>query len=140
MPQLQASSVEQLLALLQDSWNRHDMTAYTAQFTQDAYYVNALGTEWRGRTEIEDGHVRMHRTVFHESTITRMDRRLQTVAPGVVVCVADWEMVGSNPPPGWKMQHPRQGKLTLVLVQSETGWRIAAGQNTEKIDLALPSA
>ncbi|HUN86678.1 MAG TPA: SgcJ/EcaC family oxidoreductase [Terracidiphilus sp.] len=132
-----ASTVEELLTLVKDSWNRHDMVTYAAQFAADAVYVNAIGQEWRGHAEIERGHIVMHRSIFKDSRITRMTNRTQMIAEGVVICTSDWEMEGAQPPDGWIMHHPRQGVMTLVLAEREGRWWIVAGQNTQKTEVEL---
>lgn len=137
MEMVRATSVDELVGMLRDSWNRHDMATYVALFGPDAVYVNAIGTVWRGQEEIERGHQRLHGTAFRESKITKMTHRETAVAAGVAVCVCDWEMVGAKPPEGWRMPDPRRGIMTLVLVRGESGWQIAAGQNTEKLALQV---
>lgn len=139
MAAVQASTAEGLLALLEESWNRHDMVTYAAQFAADAFYVNAIGQEWHGHAEIERGHVAMHKTIFRDSRMTRMANRLQTVAEGVVIAVSDWEMEGARPPDGWIMHYPRQGIMTLVLVQRDGRWWIVAGLNTQKANINKPA-
>ena len=133
-----ASSTDEVVAILRESWNCHDMAAYAAQFAADAVYINAIGAEWRGREEIEQCHRRLHATVFRDSRITGMTQRIVTLAPGIAVCVSHWEMVGAKPPQDWKMGDPRQGVLTLVLVKGEDSWQIAAAQNTDKQAIELP--
>ena len=54
--------IEAALAALEDSWNHHDMTAFAAQFTQDADFVNVAGMLQRGRPAIEAQHVAIHKT------------------------------------------------------------------------------
>lgn len=132
-----ASTVEELLALLKESWNRHDMVTYAAQFAADAVYVNVIGQEWRGHAEIERGHVSMHRSIFKDSKIMRMTNRTQMIAEGVVVAVSEWEMEGSQSD-GLIIHHPRQGVMMAVLAEREGRWWIVAAQNTQKTEVKLP--
>lgn len=138
MTKSRVGSVHELVETLRNAWNRHDMRAYTALFGRDAVYVNAIGMIWRGHAEIERGHLQMHETIFRESTITRMAHTENTVAPGVAVCMCDWEMEGAKPPQGWTMRAPRRGVMMLVLVKEDGAWAIASAQNTEKNDVDLP--
>jgi uncharacterized protein (TIGR02246 family) len=131
-------SVHELVETLRDAWNRHDMRAYTAWFGRDAIYVNAIGMIWRGHAEIERGHLRLHEAVFSASTITSMEHTESNAAPGVAVCVCEWEMTGAAPPEGWTMGQPRRGVMTLVLVKEDGTWTIASGQNTEKNEIDIP--
>lgn len=132
------ASLDELVLTLREAWNRHDMRTYTALFGPDAVYVNALGMIWRGQPEIERGHLRLHGTVFKESTIVRMTHTAKTAAAGVAVCVCEWEMSGAKPPEGWAMGNPRRGVITLVVVKEDGTWTIAAAQNTEKLAIDLP--
>ena len=38
-----------------DAWNRHDVSAMAALYTDDAQVVNSLGLWWHGVTEVERG-------------------------------------------------------------------------------------
>ena len=51
------SQIANVVDGLTESWNRHDMEAYAAQFAEDADFVNVIGMHWRGRAEIEARHV-----------------------------------------------------------------------------------
>lgn len=139
MAMVQAATVDGLLNLLKESWNRHDMVTYAAQFAQDAFYVNAFGQEWHGHAEIQRGLASMHKTVFRDSQITHMTNRLQTVAEGVVIAVSEWEMAASALLDGWPAHHPRKGIMMLVFAEREGRWWIAAGQNTQKAQAELPA-
>jgi uncharacterized protein (TIGR02246 family) len=58
-----------VIAALSDSWNRHDMAGYGAQFTEDADFVNVIGMHWQGCAEITARHEDVHRTIFRNSTL-----------------------------------------------------------------------
>jgi hypothetical protein len=49
--------IEAVLSALQQSWNRHDVAAFAAQFTENADFVNVVGMHVRGRPAIEAQHV-----------------------------------------------------------------------------------
>jgi len=50
------AQIANVVAALVDSWNRHDMATYAAQFTENADFVNVLGMHYGGRPEIEARH------------------------------------------------------------------------------------
>ena len=41
--------VSAVVTTVVDAWNRHDMKAYSALFTEDADFVNVVGMHFRGR-------------------------------------------------------------------------------------------
>ena len=60
-----------------DAWNRHDMKAAAALFTNDADFINVSGRYWKGREEIEAQHARTHAMMFKESVWTTLDTKIR---------------------------------------------------------------
>jgi uncharacterized protein (TIGR02246 family) len=114
------TQVVAVISVLTESWNRHDMTAYAAQFTGDADFVNVVGMHWRGLREIEAQHARLHRIVFRNSTLRDLNRSVRFHGPGVARAHVGWEMTGHESLPGWQMPETRRGVLTAVLVRETT--------------------
>jgi uncharacterized protein (TIGR02246 family) len=129
------SKVEAVLAALQDSWNRHDMVTFAAQFTQDADFVNVLGMHLGGRPAIEAQHIAIHKTVFRNSQLRTLGQSVRLLGPQVAVAHLDWEMTGHESPAveGWKLPAVRKGVLTAVLVAESDNWRITALHNTDTV-------
>ena len=129
------SKVETVLAALQESWNRHDMVTFAAQFTQDADFVNVLGMHLRGRPAIEAQHIAIHKTVFRNSQLRALGQSIRFLAPQIAVAHLDWEMTGHETPAveGWKLPATRKGVLTAVLVAESDNWRITALHNTDTV-------
>ncbi len=129
------SKIEAVLAAPQDSWNRHAMPAFAAQFTQDADFVNVLGVRQRGRPAIEAQHIAIHKTVFRNSQLRTLGQSVRFLTSQVAVAHVDWEMTGHEPPAleGWKLPAVRKGVLTAILVCEGDAWRIAALHNTDTV-------
>ncbi len=126
------------VAAFADSWNRHDMQALAALFTEDADFVNVIGMHWHGRSEIEARHVDVHRTIFRNSTLHTLDHSLRLLSPGVVLAHINWEMAGHENPPGATFAPGvRHGVITGVFVEQEGRWLIAAFHNTEVVPINL---
>ena len=51
--QIDEEAVRKVVNGFQETWNRHDMNALGALFTQDADFVNIFGTHWKGRESIQ---------------------------------------------------------------------------------------
>ena len=134
------AQIEAVVSALTESWNRHDMTAYAAQFTEDADFVNVVGMHWRGCREIEAQHAHLHRTIFRNSTLRDLDRSVRLLDRGVALPHVRWEMIGHESLPGWHIPEIRHGVLTAVLVQKGEGWRVTAVQNTDIVPLPINSA
>jgi uncharacterized protein (TIGR02246 family) len=90
--------------------------------------VNIVGWWWKSRAEMQAKLTRAFSSVFRESTLGFTDVRVRFIAPDVAVARARWTMTGEKMPPG--MPPPDQGIQTLVLVQRDGRWQIAAFQNT----------
>ena len=133
------SQIANLIDVLSESWNRHDMATYAAQFTEDADFVNVIGMHWRGRPEIEARHADVHRTIFRNSTLRTFDNSLRLLGPGIVLAHIKWEMTGHESPQGSRFPEVRHGVITGVLVEHGGHWLIAAFHNTDIIPLPLPA-
>jgi uncharacterized protein (TIGR02246 family) len=129
------SKVETVLAALRESWNRHDMVAFAAQFTQDADFVNVIGMHERGRSAIEALHIAIHKTMFRNSQLRTLGQSVRFLTPQVAVAHVDWEMTGHESPEveGWTLRAIRKGVLTAVLVAESDNWRITALHNTDTV-------
>jgi uncharacterized protein (TIGR02246 family) len=128
-----------VVAALAESWNRHDMNTYGAQFTEDADFVNVVGMHWKGRAEITARHEDVHRTIFRNSTLRTLGYSLRLLAPGVVLAHINWEMSGHEPPPGAPFSAAvRHGVISGVFVEQGGRWLITAFQNTDIVPIAFP--
>jgi uncharacterized protein (TIGR02246 family) len=133
------SQIATVIHALSESWNRHDMKAYGAQFAKDADFVNVIGMHWRGQAEIEARHVAVHRTIFRNSKLRTLEHSVRFLAPGIAVAHVLWEMTGHEAVPGMNMPEVRLGILTLVLQEEGDRWTIAASQNTDIVPVQLPT-
>jgi uncharacterized protein (TIGR02246 family) len=122
--------LEDVPAAFVDAWNRHDMQAFTALFTEDANFVNVVGMWWRSQAEIEAAHATAHATVFRNSRLDGGAASVIKLRPGVAAVHMAWELTGQTGPDG-KPSAPRRGILLLVLTEEGDGWRIRVAQNTD---------
>jgi uncharacterized protein (TIGR02246 family) len=122
--------LEDVPAAFVDAWNRHDMQAFAALFTEDANFVNVVGMWWRSQAEIEAAHATAHATVFRNSRLDGGAASVIKLRPGVAAVHMAWELTGQTGPDG-KPSAPRRGILLLVLTEEGDGWRIRVAQNTD---------
>jgi uncharacterized protein (TIGR02246 family) len=105
-----------------ESWNERDCQGFGDGFAEDADFVNIFGMVFSGQEEIEARHVQIMQTFLKATKLQMVDTKLREVRPGVVVALIHWSLEG----------HPKigQGVFTQLFVQGDSGWEIAAAQNT----------
>lgn len=135
---LTAPGIDTVVSAVVEAWNRHDMQAYAAQFTEDADFVNVIGMHFRGRPKIESVHVDLHRTIFKNSILRAVNTTVRSVNDQVALAHVAWEMTGAEGLPGWNVPELRKGMMSLVLVRTGDRWLITAAHNTDAVPLELP--
>lgn len=135
---LTAGGVDTVVSAVVEAWNRHDMKAYAAQFTEDADFVNVVGMHFRGRPQIEAVHVDLHRTIFKSSMIRAVSTTVRPVNGEVALAHVAWEMTGAKGLPGWNVPELRKGMMSLLLLRTGDRWLITAAHNTDAVPLELP--
>jgi uncharacterized protein (TIGR02246 family) len=133
-----ASGIETVVTAVVGAWNRHDMKAYSALFTEDADFVNVVGMHFRGRPQIEAVHLDLHRTIFRNSNLRAVSTTVRSLNDQVALAHVAWEMTGAEGLPGWNVPELRKGMMSLVLVRTGDRWLITAAQNTDAVPLELP--
>jgi len=133
-----ATGIDAVVSAVVDAWNRHDMKAYSALFTEDADFVNVVGMHFRGRPQIEAVHIDLHRTIFKNSNLRAVSTTVRPVNDQVTLAHIAWEMSGAEGLPGWNVPELRKGMMSLVLVRTGDRWLITAAQNTDAVPLELP--
>jgi uncharacterized protein (TIGR02246 family) len=120
--------VESILGRLARAWNAADGSAWGAEFTDDADFVNVFGAQMRGRGEIEQRHQYLFDALFKGSTVVDFpvaDARL--LAPNVILA----HSTAVVRIPAGPMAGEHSSRQTVVLLQEESRtWRIAAVHNT----------
>jgi uncharacterized protein (TIGR02246 family) len=118
---------EQVVAELQNAWNRHDMEALGSLFCEDATFINRFGHYVRGVQEIISLHAPIHETIYSDSTME--NEVIATIALGddaaVVHC---WSRltVGKAHPAG---PHAVDTVILAVLKHRSENWLIQALEN-----------
>ena len=111
---------------LEASWNAADGARFGVPFTDDADFVTIRGEHLRSREAIAKGHQGIFDSIYKGSTVRYEVSSVRAIAPGVAVAHVKTEL---NAPTG-----PLAGKhnslFTIVLVQLQGDWRIAAFHNT----------
>jgi len=123
------SSIEARLAALERAWNLHDARAFAAVFAEDADFVNVFGMPAKGRKAIEEFHAPIFATMFRESRLSLVEKRVRFLRDDVAAVDACWEMTGARDPQGnpW----PRRRGLLSFVATRDGGWRFDVAHNME---------
>ena len=127
-------NVKEIAAAFVRAWNVHDMDALADLFAKDADFVNVLGMRMRGREEIRQIHIRVHRTVFKDSTLNENSTSVKFLNPDVAVAHMSWTLTG-HLTPEMKPGPQRDGILSFVAKSDGNNWMIHAAQNTDTIPM-----
>lgn len=125
------AAIRQVFARQTDAWNHHDMDAFVAETTPDVDWVNVVGMHWQGRDSVRRAHVAFHKGMFSQSRLLPPETlTVRALAPGVALAVYESRIEGVGLTPGGT-PYPADGAImTMVLVKTPTGWRIAHAHNT----------
>lgn len=119
-------AVRQVFAAMEDAWNRGDADAFGACFTADATYTTFMGTVYRGRADIADGHRALFAKALKGTTMVNELTGVRFVTSDVAVVTGRGDVGHKRPRTLPKVQ-------TYTLVREAGGeWRIAAFHNTRR--------
>ncbi|NOK09685.1 SgcJ/EcaC family oxidoreductase [Corallococcus exercitus] len=126
--------LRQLVDAQTEAWNAHDATAWTKDFTDDADFINIVGTVFQGRAEIETRHAAIFASIFKTSHAKVTVRKVRFPSEDIAVVDTVHEVTGhTGLPPG--VQNTEEGllrtQMRYVLKRTQKQWRIVAGQNTD---------
>ncbi|NUT39327.1 MAG: SgcJ/EcaC family oxidoreductase [Thermoactinospora sp.] len=120
------TAVRDLFAAMEDAWNRGDADAFAACFTADATYTTFMGTVYRGRADVAEGHRALFAKALKGTTMFNELTGLRFVAPDVAVVTGRGD-VGRRRP----RELPKVQTYTLVR-EGDGEWRVAAFHNTRR--------
>jgi uncharacterized protein (TIGR02246 family) len=132
------TAVKTVVASLAESWNRHDMVAFAAAFTENADFVNVLGMHWRGRQEIETKHAAAHRSIFRNSNLQIVEQSVRFLSPEIAVAHVSTQLKGAESLRP-NVPETRGTLMTCVLVMETGRWLIAAAHNTDIVPVPFPA-
>lgn len=115
-----------------EAWNAHRLEQMNALVTEDVDWVNVDGGRGSGRSQVVDGHVRVHATPkFSDSTMILDKVEVAPVRPDIAVAHVYWTLRGDRNNDGTP-RPPRSGLFTWLLVNDGKGWRVRASHNSNK--------
>ena len=111
---------------LEAAWNAADGARFGVPFTDDADFVTIRAEHLRGREAIAKGHQGIFNSIYKGSTVSYELVGVRPIAPGALVAHVRTEL---NAPSG-PLAGRHNSLFTIVLVQQQSDWRIAAFHNT----------
>ncbi|GAA1842840.1 SgcJ/EcaC family oxidoreductase [Pseudonocardia ailaonensis] len=130
------TEVRDVLDSITAAWDAGDAAAFAAPFTDDCTYVVFDGTVLHGRQAVEEVHRFLFDGPLKGSTLTpppgtpEPEVTLREIAPGVVHVV---NATGGVLPAGAAdVPAERVSVVSYLLVRADSGWQVAAFQNTRR--------
>lgn len=124
-------AVTDLLAEYQAAWNAGDAARMFRLATDDIHWVNIVGMHWQGKAQAELAH-RIYLDVMFKGVRLALEG-IESVVPvgtGALAVVARWSMGAFTTPDG-KAMPPSKDRMSLVLLRTKEGLRIAHGANVQ---------
>ncbi|MDC0708861.1 SgcJ/EcaC family oxidoreductase [Stigmatella sp. ncwal1] len=126
--------LHQLVAVQAEAWNSGDAVAWSKDFTQDADFVNIVGSVFEGHDQIEQRHAAIFSTLFKGSQVKVTVRKIVFPQEDIAVVDTVHEVTGHGGlPPGVQNTEPGLLRTRMKYVMRKTAgkWQILAGQNTD---------
>jgi uncharacterized protein (TIGR02246 family) len=103
------------------------MEAFGRLFHPDATFVNRFGTYWRGVDQIVAGHVRVHTSIYRDSTLANDVPDLDPISDDATI-LHFWSRLtaGTAHPIG---PHQVDTLILAVVTRRDGEWRIQALEN-----------
>jgi len=128
------ATIRETLARQVEAWNRHDARAWVAPFSDDAEFVNILGTTLQGRTEIERRHAEIFSGIFAHSRVQVKTRRVRPLGTTAALAETEYELRGYDRLPPGIHATDADGTLRTLLkyvwALDHGQWKVVAAQNT----------
>ena len=118
--------VADLVGELEAAWNAADGTRFARPFADDADFVNIRGEHVRTRDVIAKGHQTIFNTIYKGSVVHYDVTGVRAIAPAVLLAHVKSTLKAPTGP----LAGEHNSLFTLVLVQHQNSWSIAAFHNT----------
>ena len=121
------------------AWNRRDADRLADLFEENAEFVNVTGLWWHNREAIRRVHNYGLRTIFDQSTIALVTRRVTWLVggpapdPAAAVVHAKMELEDQSAVADVDDPRPRRTIFTFVVRRADDGWRCTAARNTDVV-------
>ena len=115
-----------IVSELEKAWNAADGAGFARPFAEDGDFVNIRGEHYRTREEIARGHQGIFDNIYKGSVNRYQLADARAIAPTVLLA----HVRATLKVPTGQLAGIHNALFTLVVVQTENEWRIAAFHNT----------
>jgi uncharacterized protein (TIGR02246 family) len=125
-------AIKAVLSTYEETWNKHDMTAWGKLFTDDVDYINRFGGMWKGNTANVEEHVALHEALKKQKQKMNWSAAVENISfltADIALVHATWKWPGFVSPSGEELKDFR-GIVTGVMVKKDGEWLIRAFHNT----------
>ena len=119
-------AVAAIVKELENAWNAADGARFGKPFTEDADFVTIRAEHMRTRELIAKGHQGIFDTIYKGSRVSYEVSSVRSIAPGVMLAHVKTQLQAPIGP----LAGEHGSLFTIVLVQQDNDWRIAAFHNT----------
>jgi uncharacterized protein (TIGR02246 family) len=110
-----------------ETWNRHDVAALAALWTEDGDYTEPDGRTVFGREAIQRLYGYEHASVFKESRLNLFVERVRFISDGLALSDGSYELFDARDPKGNPIG-TRAGYFTTVLIKKDGNWKVSASR------------
>ncbi len=121
-----AAIAADIAARFERAWNAGDGAAYTEPLTPDADYVTIQGLHLDDRDDMTAGIAELYATIYRDSTMAIEPTRVRLLGPGTIVAQLRHVLTCPVGP----LAGTTTTLATVVIVDTDDGWRVAALHNT----------
>lgn len=121
-----------------DAWNDRHPDRLAALFHEDAEFVNVTGLWWHDRDAIRRAHAYGFETIFSESTITLLEKRVKWIVgtpdgaeKAACVVHAKMELAGQSPVGDIEKPGTRRNLFSFVVRRTDGIWVCVSAHNTD---------
>jgi uncharacterized protein (TIGR02246 family) len=130
------SHIEDLFQRFMQAWTDGDAVAFGACFTEDSDYVSYDGTRAVGLDEHQANHDKLFRGVLTGSALVGEIEAIRYVTPDVAIVYGTASVLMP-----WRSKLPKRrlSRQTIVVVNTDDGWRITAIHNGRVRPVTVPA-
>ena len=79
------NEINRVIMAFAETWNKHDMNAFSELFAADAEFVNVVGLWWKGKPEIKNAHEFTHQSIFKNSRLSIEEVSTRLPVPEIAI-------------------------------------------------------
>jgi uncharacterized protein (TIGR02246 family) len=126
-------AIRKILKAQTIAWNQDNAQAWVQDFSEDADFINIIGTHFNGQAETQKRHAALFSGIFRNSHLEVEVWKVRQLSPTAVIAETVQTLRGYDAlPPGVEPTEPGVLRTRMKYVFEKQGrdWRIVSAQNT----------